>query len=32
MLDPFALIGGQLEWGGSTEYDDDIDDSEFAVL
>jgi hypothetical protein len=32
MPDPFALIGGQLSWGGSTEYDDDIGDSEFAVL
>jgi len=32
MLDPFALIAGELQWGGSTEYEDDIDDSDFAVL
>jgi hypothetical protein len=31
MLDPFALIGGQLQWGGSTEYEDDFDDPEFAL-
>jgi hypothetical protein len=32
MLDPFALIGGQLQWEGSTDYDDDIDDKEDAIL
>jgi hypothetical protein len=32
LLDPFALVGGAVVWGGSDDYPDDGDDAELAMV